>query len=74
MSTTGMAEIVLEQGGHLTADIISVTGERISVANETLQPQIRLLMLPVDKLAPGAYSLVVTVNGSLTAMPIVVTR
>lgn len=74
MSTTGMAEIVLEQGGHLTADIISVTGERISVANETLQPQIRLLMLPVDKLAPGAYSLVVTVNGSSTAMPIVVTR
>ncbi|MFN6113107.1 MAG: DUF5689 domain-containing protein [Bacteroidota bacterium] len=74
MSTSGMAEIVLEQGGHLTAEIVSVTGERISVANETLQPQIRLLMLPVDKLAPGAYSLVVTINGSATAMPIVVTR
>ncbi len=74
MSTTGMAEIVLEQGGHLTAEIVSVTGERFSLVNETLQPQIRLLMLPVDKLAPGAYSLVVTVNGSSTAMPIVVTR
>lgn len=74
MSTSGMAEIVLEQGGHLTAEIVSVTGERISVASETLQPQIRLLTLPVDKLAPGAYSLVVTINGSSTAMPIVVTR
>lgn len=74
MSTSGMAEIVLERGGHLTADIVSVTGERISVVNEMLQPQIRLLTLPVDKLAPGAYSLVVTVNGSSTAMPIVVTR
>lgn len=74
MSTTGMAEITLERGGHLTADIVSVTGQRISVANETLQPQIRLLTLPVDSLAPGAYSLVVTINGSSTVMPIVVTR
>lgn len=74
MSTTGMAEITLERGGHLTADIVSVTGQRISVANETLQPQIRLLTLPVEQLAPGAYSLVVTINGSSTALPIVVTR
>lgn len=74
MSTSGMAEITLEQGGHLTAEIIGVTGQRIVVANETLPAQIRLLTLPVDQLASGAYSLVVTINGSPTAMPIMVTR
>ncbi|MFM8771744.1 MAG: T9SS type A sorting domain-containing protein, partial [Candidatus Kapaibacterium sp.] len=74
MSVSGMAEITLEQGGHLTAEIISVTGQRIVVADETLPAQIRLLMLPVDQLASGAYSLVVTINGSSTAMPIMVTR
>jgi len=74
MSTSGMAEIVLERGGRLTADLVSVTGERMPLIDETLGAQIRLVTIPVEQLSSGVYYLLVSVNGAGTSMPIVINR
>jgi hypothetical protein len=69
-----MAEIVLERGGRLTADLVSVTGERMPLIDETLGAQIRLVTIPVEQLSSGVYYLLVSVNGASTSMPIVINR
>ncbi|MEY3387097.1 MAG: hypothetical protein RIR53_1908 [Bacteroidota bacterium] len=74
MTTNGMAEIVLERGGHLTAELVSVTGERMMLVNETLGQQIRLVTIPVEQLSSGLYYLLVSVNGASTSMPVVINR
>ncbi|MBU3679179.1 MAG: hypothetical protein FGM32_06185 [Candidatus Kapabacteria bacterium] len=74
MTTSGMAEVTLERGGHLTAELVSLTGERMVVADEVLPAQIRLLTLPVERLASGIYTLVIGIDGATTRTPIVVTR
>ena len=74
MTTAGMAEVVLERGGHLRAELVSVTGERLILVDENLPAQIRLLTLPVDQLASGTYSLVISVDNVSTRQSVIVTR
>jgi endonuclease/exonuclease/phosphatase family metal-dependent hydrolase/DNA/RNA endonuclease YhcR with UshA esterase domain len=74
MTSSGMAEVTIERGGHLTAELVSLTGERIVVADEVLPAQIRLLTLPIERLASGVYTLVVSIDGVASRTPIVVTR
>lgn len=74
MSTSGMVEVVAEQGGALTVDLYTTSGEQINVVSETLAPSIRLVSLPVDQLATGSYTLVVRLNGAVSTTRVVVTR
>jgi endonuclease/exonuclease/phosphatase family metal-dependent hydrolase/DNA/RNA endonuclease YhcR with UshA esterase domain len=74
MTSSGMAEVTLERGGHLTAELVSVTGERTMLVNETLGQQIRLVTIPVEQLSSGVYYLLVSVNGASTSMPVVINR
>lgn len=74
MTASGMAEVTLERGGHLTAELVSLTGERIVVADEVVPAQIRLLTLPIERLASGIYTLVVGIDGVASRTPIVVSR
>ena len=74
MTSSGMAEVTLERGGHLTAELVGLTGERFVVADEVLPAQIRLLTLPIERLASGVYTLVVGIDGVAARTPIVVTR
>ncbi len=74
MTSSGMAEVTLERGGHLTAELVSLTGERIVVADEVVPAQIRLLTLPIERLASGIYTLVVGIDGVASRTPIVVSR
>ena len=74
MSTSGMVEVVAEQGGTLSVDLFTTSGEQINVVSETLAPSIRLVSLPVDQLATGSYTLVVRLNGAVSTSRVVVTR
>ena len=74
MSTSGLVEVVAEQGGTLSVDLFTTSGEQINVVSETLAPSIRLVSLPVDQLATGSYSLVVRLNGAVSTSRVVVTR
>ncbi len=74
MSTYGMVEVIAEQGGALSVDLYTTSGEQISVVSETLAPSIRLVSLPVDRLATGTYTLVVRLNGAVSTSRVVVTR
>lgn len=74
MSTSGMVEVVAEQGGALSVDLYTTSGEQINVVSETLTPSIRLVSLPVDQLATGSYTLVVRLNGAVSTSRVVVTR
>jgi len=74
MSTSGMVEVVAEQGGTLSVDLFTTSGEQINVVSETLAPSIRLVSLPVDQLATGSYTLVVRLNGAASTSRVVVTR
>lgn len=74
MSTSGMVEVVAEQGGSLSVDLFTTSGEQINVVSETLAPSIRLVSLPVDQLATGSYTLVVRLNGAVSTSRVVVTR
>lgn len=74
MSAYGMVEVIAEQGGTLSVDLYTTSGERINVVSETLAPSIRLVSLPVDRLATGAYTLVVRLNGAVSTSRVVVTR
>ena len=74
MSTSGMVEVVAEQGGTLSVDLFTTSGVQINVVSETLAPSIRLVSLPVDQLATGSYTLVVRLNGAVSTTRVVVTR
>ncbi len=74
MSTSGMVEVVAEEGGTLSVDLFTTSGEQINVVSETLAPSIRLVSLPVDQLATGSYTLVVRLNGAVSTSRVVVTR
>ena len=74
MSTSGMVEVVAEQGGTLSVDLFTTSGEQINVVSETLAPSIRLVSLPVNQLATGSYTLVVRLNGAVRTSRVVVTR
>lgn len=74
MSVTGMAEIVSEQGGLLRVDLVTSTGERISLVNESIAPSVRIVVLPVSQLSSGTYRLVVTLNGMVASTPVMVIR
>lgn len=74
MSVSGMAEIVSEQGGLLRVDLVTSTGERISLVNESIAPSVRIVVLPVSQLSSGTYRLVVTLNGMVASTPVMVIR
>jgi endonuclease/exonuclease/phosphatase family metal-dependent hydrolase len=74
MSTSGMVEVLAEQGGTLSVDLFTTSGEQINVVSETLAPSIRLVSLPVNQLATGSYTLVVRLNGAVRTSRVVVTR
>ena len=73
MSTSGMAEIIIDQGGVLRVDLISSTGETTTLVNETVTPSVRVVILPLAQFASGSYRLAVTLNGMVsTAMVMIV--
>lgn len=74
MSTYGLVEVIAEQGGTLSVDLYTTSGERTNVVSETLAPSIRLVSIPVDQLATGSYTLVVRLNGAVSTSSVVVTR
>lgn len=74
MSSSGMAEIVASSGGVLRVDLISSTGEIMSLVNETVAPSLRVVVLPVDQLSSGSYRLVTTLNGAVSTAPVMVVR
>jgi endonuclease/exonuclease/phosphatase family metal-dependent hydrolase len=74
MSTYGMIEVVAEQGGTLNVDLYTASGEQINVVQETLAPSIRVVVLPVERLSSGSYTLVVRLNSSVTSSRVVINR
>jgi uncharacterized membrane protein YvlD (DUF360 family) len=69
-----MAEIVADNGGRLTVDLVSADGSTLRLVDETVAPSIRLVSIPVTTLASGMYRLLVTLNGAVTSRPIAIIR
>ncbi|MCX6139794.1 MAG: DUF5689 domain-containing protein [Candidatus Kapabacteria bacterium] len=74
MSSNGMAEIVVSNGGVLRVDLISSTGEIMPLVNETVAPSLRVVVLPVAQLSSGSYRLVMTLNSVVSTAPVMVVR
>ena len=70
----GMAEIVVEHGGPVRVELVSMTGETLVLLQETLAPQIRLVQLPVHQLSSGRYALRVSMHGRVDQLPVVINR
>ncbi|MFZ9871136.1 MAG: endonuclease/exonuclease/phosphatase family protein [Candidatus Kapaibacteriota bacterium] len=70
----GMAEIVVEHGGPVHVELVSMTGETLVLLQETLAPQIRLVQLPVHQLSSGRYALRVSMHGRVDQLPVVIHR
>ena len=74
MMDHGMAEIVLNVPSNVRVRLVDNTGQAHTLLNEYLQPQIRLVQIPVQELASGAYQLQVIVGNEMTTLPVVITR
>ncbi len=70
MSTSGMAEIIVDQSGMLRVDLIDNTGQSTTLLNETVAPSVRVVILPVTALSSGSYHLMVWLNGTFSSIPV----
>lgn len=74
MTTSGMMEIVAQQGGSLRVELSDATGDTQVLFNETISPSIQLVSIPVSELASGTYLVRTTLNGAVTTKNVVVVR
>ena len=74
MATSGMMEIVAQQGGSLRVELSDATGTTQVLFNESIAPSIQLVSIPVTELTSGTYLVRATLNGEVTTKNIVVVR
>lgn len=74
MATSGMMEIVAQQGGSLRVELSDATGTTQVLFNESIAPSIQLVSIPVTELTSGTYLVRTTLNGEVTTKNIVVVR
>ncbi len=74
MTTSGMMEIVAEQGGSLRVELSDATGNTQVLFNETIAPSIQLVSIPVTEMASGTYLVRTMLNGAVTTKNVVVIR
>lgn len=74
MSDHGTLELVIEQPSFVSVALVDQLGRKVSLLDGQLEPQIRLVALPVDTLTTGTYHVVITRNGFVSTQTIVVTR
>jgi hypothetical protein len=74
MSTSGMMEIVAQQGGLLRVDLSDATGNTQTLFDQNIAPSIQLVTIPVNELASGTYLVRTTLNGVTTTKNVVVIR
>lgn len=74
MATSGMLEIVAQQGGSLRVELSDATGTIQVLFNESIAPSIQLVSIPVTELTSGTYLVRTTLNGEVTTKNIVVVR
>ena len=68
----GMAEVIIESAGHLRIVLVDALGNSMQLVDETVAPQIRLVPIPLERLSAGSYQLMVTIDRTITTVPIVV--
>lgn len=74
MSTSGMMEIVAQQGGSLRVELADATGTTQLLFNETIAPSIQLVSIPVNELTSGTYLVRTTLNGTVSTKNVVVVK
>jgi endonuclease/exonuclease/phosphatase family metal-dependent hydrolase len=74
MSTSGMMEIVTQQGGSLRVELADATGTTQLLFNETIAPSIQLVSIPVNELTSGTYLVRTTLNGTVSTKNVVVVK
>jgi hypothetical protein len=74
MSTSGMMEIVAQQGGILRVDLSDATGNTQTLFDQNIAPSIQLVTIPVNELVSGTYLVRTTLNGVTTTKNVVVIR
>jgi endonuclease/exonuclease/phosphatase family metal-dependent hydrolase len=70
----GMAEVVIESEGRLTATLVNSLGMTWILVDEFITPQIRLVPIPVQSLSSGQYILHVSHNGNVASSKVIITR
>jgi endonuclease/exonuclease/phosphatase family metal-dependent hydrolase len=75
MSTHGAVELTLERTAAVRVSVVDAVGREVAVVlNETLEPQIRVLSLPVHDLGNGMYNVVVRMGADVSSTPMLVVR
>ena len=70
----GTAEITIEHTCHVQARIVDALGNARTMIDAKLDPQVRLVQIPISELTNGMYRFEVVLDGAVQSVPFVVIR
>lgn len=70
----GTVELIVNEPASVTVKLVDQLGRTMTLLNEQLSAQVRLVQIPVETLPSGAYQLVIERNGIVAAETVAITR